>query len=57
MLEGFFAAKCQLIISVHQPMGLLHGGASVAWQRCRCGLILFINRTSEVRGIEIRQII
>jgi uncharacterized protein (TIGR00369 family) len=42
--------------SVHQPMGLLHGGASVALAESvgSAASMLFVNsEVSEVRGIEI----
>jgi uncharacterized protein (TIGR00369 family) len=39
--------------SVHQPMGLLHGGASVALAECGKWLQFFINAKEQERGIEI----
>ena len=54
--EGFLVAKMPVNPSVHQPMGLLHGGASVALAESvgSAASFLFINpELSEVRGIEI----
>jgi uncharacterized protein (TIGR00369 family) len=38
--EGFLVAKMPVNASVHQPMGLLHGGASVALAK-GCGFSVF----------------
>ncbi|WP_413997852.1 PaaI family thioesterase [Flavobacterium sp. W1B] len=54
--EGFLVAKMPVDSTVHQPMGLLHGGASVALAESvgSAASFLFINpELSEVRGIEI----
>ena len=54
--EGFLVAKMPVNSSVHQPMGLLHGGASVALAESvgSAASHFFIdNKTQEVRGIEI----
>ena len=54
--EGFLKAKMPVNSRVHQPMGLLHGGASVALAESvgSAASIMFINTDhSEVRGIEI----
>ncbi|PRZ24149.1 PaaI family thioesterase [Flavobacterium granuli] len=54
--EGFLVAKMPVNATVHQPMGLLHGGASVALAESvgSAASFLFINpELSEVRGIEI----
>jgi uncharacterized protein (TIGR00369 family) len=56
MLEKIFlTATMPVNPTVHQPMGLLHGGASVALAESRSvASFLFINpELSEVRGIEI----
>lgn len=52
----FLVAKMPVNPSVHQPMGLLHGGATVALAESvgSAASVFFINReTQEVRGIEI----
>lgn len=52
----FLVAKMPVKPSVHQPMGLLHGGASVALAESvgSAASMLFINpMEQEVRGIEI----
>lgn len=52
----FLAATMPVNPSVHQPMGLLHGGASVALAESvgSAASFLFVNpEDSEVRGIEI----
>lgn len=52
----FLVAKMPVNSSVHQPMGLLHGGATVALAESvgSAASILFIDRDKEeVRGIEI----
>jgi 1,4-dihydroxy-2-naphthoyl-CoA hydrolase len=52
----FLVAKMPVNSSVHQPMGLLHGGATVALAESvgSAASILFIDREKEeVRGIEI----
>ena len=54
--EGFLVATMPVNQSVHQPMGLLHGGASVALAESvgSAASMLFVNsEVSEVRGIEI----
>lgn len=52
----FLVAKMPVNPSVHQPMGLLHGGATVALAESvgSAASIMFIDRENEeVRGIEI----
>lgn len=52
----FLTATMPVNPSVHQPMGLLHGGASVALAESvgSAASMLYANReTEEVRGIEI----
>lgn len=54
--EGFLTAKMPVNSTVHQPMGLLHGGASVALAESvgSAASMLFVNPEEyEVRGIEI----
>jgi 1,4-dihydroxy-2-naphthoyl-CoA hydrolase len=54
--EDFLVAKMPVNPSVHQPMGLLHGGATVALAESvgSAASLLFINNEKqEVRGIEI----
>ena len=54
--EDFLTATMPVNSRVHQPMGLLHGGASVALAESvgSAASMLFINpELSEVRGIEI----
>ncbi|MNF36837.1 Esterase YdiI [compost metagenome] len=54
--EGFLVATMPVNPTVHQPMGLLHGGASVALAESvgSAASMLFVNsEVSEVRGIEI----
>jgi 1,4-dihydroxy-2-naphthoyl-CoA hydrolase len=54
--EGFLVAKMPVNSLVHQPMGLLHGGASVALAESvgSAASYFFINgKEQEVRGIEI----
>ena len=54
--EGLLVAKMPVNSSVHQPMGLLHGGASVALAESvgSAASHFFINdKEQEVRGIEI----
>jgi uncharacterized protein (TIGR00369 family) len=54
--EGFLVAKMPVNSVVHQPMGLLHGGASVALAESvgSAASHFFINdKNQEVRGIEI----
>lgn len=54
--EGFLTAKMPVNPRVHQPMGLLHGGATVALAESvgSAASIMFINTDKqEVRGIEI----
>lgn len=54
--EDFLTAKMPVNPRVHQPMGLLHGGATVALAESvgSAASILFINpEKQEVRGIEI----
>ena len=52
----FLVAKMPVNSSVHQPMGLLHGGATVALAESvgSAASVMFIDRDSqEIRGIEI----
>lgn len=54
--EGFLTAKMPINSRVHQPMGLLHGGATVALAESvgSAASLLFINsEKQEIRGIEI----
>jgi 1,4-dihydroxy-2-naphthoyl-CoA hydrolase len=54
--EGFLKAKMPVNSRVHQPMGLLHGGATVALAESvgSAASLMFINtEKQEVRGIEI----
>ena len=54
--EGFLVAKMPVNSRVHQPMGLLHGGATVALAESvgSAASLLFVNpEKQEVRGIEI----
>ena len=54
--EGFLVAKMPVNSRVHQPMGLLHGGATVALAESvgSAASMLFVNSDLfEVRGIEI----
>ena len=54
--EGFLTAKMPVNSRVHQPMGLLHGGASVALAESvgSAASNIFINHSlQEVRGLEI----
>jgi len=54
--EGFLEAKMPVNSRVHQPMGLLHGGATVALSESvgSAASLLFVNpELQEVRGIEI----
>ena len=54
--EDFLTAKMPVNPSVHQPMGLLHGGASVALAESvgSAASLMFIDpEKQEVRGIEI----
>jgi 1,4-dihydroxy-2-naphthoyl-CoA hydrolase len=54
--EDFLVAKMPVNSSVHQPMGLLHGGATVALAESvgSAASHFFINdKEQEVRGIEI----
>ena len=54
--EGFLVAKMPVNFRNHQPMGLLHGGASVALAESvgSAASMLFINHEEfEIRGIEI----
>lgn len=54
--EDFLTAKMPVNPKVHQPMGLLHGGASVALAESvgSAASLLFTDMTKyEVRGIEI----
>jgi len=54
--EDFLVATMPVNPSVHQPMGLLHGGASVALAESvgSAASMLFVNSEhSEIRGIEI----
>ncbi len=54
--EDFLQATMPVNSGVHQPMGLLHGGASVALAESvgSAASMLFVNNErSEIRGIEI----
>ena len=54
--EDFLVATMPVNPDVHQPMGLLHGGASVALAESvgSAASMLFVNPAlSEIRGIEI----
>lgn len=54
--EGFLKAKMPVNSKVHQPMGLLHGGATVALAESvgSAASMLFSNpEIEEIRGIEI----
>jgi 1,4-dihydroxy-2-naphthoyl-CoA hydrolase len=54
--EYFLVAKMPVNPRIHQPMGLLHGGASVALAESvgSAASMLFVNsEESEIRGIEI----
>lgn len=54
--EDFLTAQMPVNARVHQPMGLLHGGATVALAESvgSAASIMFINpEKQEVRGIEI----
>lgn len=54
--EDFLKAKMPVNSRVHQPMGLLHGGATVALAESvgSAASIMFLNpEKQEVRGIEI----
>jgi 1,4-dihydroxy-2-naphthoyl-CoA hydrolase len=54
--EDFLTAKMPVNLRVHQPMGLLHGGATVALAESvgSAASLLFINsEKQEIRGIEI----
>lgn len=54
--EGYLQATMPVNARVHQPMGLLHGGASVALAESvgSAASIMFVNpEIQEVRGIEI----
>ena len=54
--EDFLVATMPVNTDVHQPMGLLHGGASVALAESvgSAASMLFVNpELSEIRGIEI----
>lgn len=54
--EDFLEAKMPVNSRIHQPMGLLHGGASVALAESvgSAASMLYVNaELSEIRGIEI----
>lgn len=54
--EDFLVAQMPVNPRVHQPMGLLHGGASVALAESvgsAASMLLVNNDLSEIRGIEI----
>ena len=54
--EDFLTAKMPVNPRIHQPMGLLHGGATVALAESvgSAASMLFVNpEESEIRGIEI----
>ena len=55
-VDDFLVAKMPVNSNVHQPMGLLHGGATVALAESvgSAASFMFINtKEEEVRGIEI----
>lgn len=54
--EDFLVARMPVTPRIHQPMGLLHGGASVALAESvgsAASMLLVNNDLSEIRGIEI----
>lgn len=54
--EDFLTAKMPVNSKVHQPMGLLHGGASVALAESvgsAASMLFLDSKQFEVRGIEI----
>ena len=54
--EDFLVAQMPVNPRIHQPMGLLHGGASVALAESvgsAASMLLVNNDLSEIRGIEI----
>lgn len=54
--EDFLVAKMPVNSSVHQPMGLLHGGATVALAESvgsAASVMLIDRERKEIRGIEI----
>ena len=54
--EDYLVAKMPVTPAVHQPMGILHGGATVALAESvgSAASVIFIDqKTHEVRGIEI----
>ena len=54
--EGFLVARMPVNSKVHQPVGILHGGATVALAESvgSAASFLYVNtEVSEVRGIEI----
>jgi len=54
--EDFLEAKMPVNSRIHQPMGLLHGGASVALAESvgsAASMLYVNNELSEIRGIEI----
>lgn len=54
--EDYLVAKMPVTPAVHQPMGILHGGATVALAESvgSAASVIFIDQsTQEVRGIEI----
>ena len=54
--EDFLVAQMPVNPRIHQPMGLLHGGASVALAESvgsAASMLLVNNELSEIRGIEI----
>jgi uncharacterized protein (TIGR00369 family) len=54
--EDFLVARMPVTPRTHQPMGLLHGGASVALAESvgsAASMLLVNNDLSEIRGIEI----
>lgn len=54
--EDFLTAQMPVNSRIHQPMGLLHGGASVALAESvgsAASMLLVNNELSEIRGIEI----
>jgi uncharacterized protein (TIGR00369 family) len=54
MLAKVLVAKMPVNASVHQPMGLLHGGASVALAESgKCGFSVLLMQKNKKYGIEI----
>jgi uncharacterized protein (TIGR00369 family) len=58
--EGFLVAKMPVNSAVHQPMGLLHGGASVALAESvgsAASTFLSILKSKKFAGLKFRPII